>query len=82
MTNQIIYSAISVMADALRERGATMTLSQLAEKLTTFFDEDFVGGRGTANRVKGAYNYFGGDAAKQENIAAAFVNEQGEYAYE
>lgn len=80
ITNDQIYSVISAMADYLCNNDMTMTFSQLAVKLSIFFDYDFVAGRGMASRVKGAYNSFDGE--KQDNIAKAFINENGEYAYE
>lgn len=82
MNNNNVYQAIAILAKHLCENNRKMTFSQLAIKLSILFDYEFCDGRGMANRVRGAWSHFKGDADTQKNIAEAFITEQGDFAYE
>lgn len=82
MKSEDVYQVIGALAKHLAEKKKVMKFSELAQKLSDFYDEGFCDGRAVAMRVKNAYFHFAGDGDMQEAIAKAFVNEQGEYAYE
>lgn len=82
MNNENVYQAIAALAKHLCENNQKINFSQLTIKLSDLFDYEFSDGRGMANRVRGAWNHFDGDEETQKCITEAFINEQGEFAYE
>lgn len=79
MTTQEIYEKIAQIA--LNAKGP-MTFRQLNEKLGNIDSS----GRGTASRLRGAYNYFkvkeGGVGEITERIARTFTDDNGNYAFQ
>lgn len=80
--NELVYRAIALLAEHLSEKCETMTFSELTDRLSGFFGENFCEGRGMARRVKAAYAHYDGYEDIQRAIADTFVNESGEHAYE
>jgi len=82
------YQFLLTTANSLLARGTTMSVPDLATLLntngyTTSYYTAYSGGRGTYTLVHATYNYYynQGMLTEAHNIAVAFTNSNGNYAY-